>query len=268
MKAKARQCATALAMVGLGAAAALPSASAAQPAATAGGPAAATHVPAASAAATAAQRGVPRIRQMVVFRNGKTLIGTVAARRTWVRVAGRRCAIAAATPLAALVRSDPGPLGFHDYGTCGARPADATSVFVKRIRGDRNRGLDGWVYKVGRKLATAGAAEPTGPFGAGRLRSGDEVVWFYCRQRTRTTCQRSLQVRPQVDGRRVEVTVTGYDDAGDGVPVAGATVRSGKRAATTDAEGRATLRLPRGRHLVHAAKRGTVRSFARRVVVR
>ncbi|NLT04692.1 MAG: hypothetical protein GXY03_00125 [Solirubrobacterales bacterium] len=218
--------------------------------------------------AIAAQRGVPRIRQQVVFSDGKVLAGPVRARRASLRVDGRRCAVAAATALGALIRSRPGPLAFHDYGSCSRRPADASGLFVKRIRSERNRGLDGWVYKVGHELATAGAADPSGPFGAGRLRAGDEVVWFYCRQRARGTCQRTLEVETAVDGRRVTATVTGYDDAGEGIAVAGATVRSGRRSATTDRDGRATLRLPRGRHVLFAAKRGAIRSFARRVVVR
>lgn len=262
MKAQARYGAAALAAVAI----ATPGAAAADGELRAGGPTAAGT--AAQTGPHAAQRGVPQIRQLVVFSSGRTLAGRPRARRASLRYEGSRCAVAAATPLAALIHSKPGPMAFHDYGSCSSRPADGSGLFVKRIRTERNQGLDGWVYKVGRKLATAGAADPSGPFGAGRLRAGDEVVWFYCRQRSRGSCQRTLQVDADVDGRRVAVEVTGYDDAGDGAAIAGATVRAGKRRATTDAEGRATLTLPRGSHAVHAAKRGTIRSFARRVVVR
>jgi hypothetical protein len=224
--------------------------------------------PAAPGGAAAAQAGPPRIDQMVVFRSGKVVAGRESTARTTAKVGSRRCAIAAATPLAALLRSKPGPIAFHDYGSCTRKPADSSGLFVKSLRGERNRVQDGWVYKVGRKLATAGAADPSGPFGGGRLRSGDDVVWFYCRQLASGTCQRSLEISTAVDGREVTVTVEGFDDAGEGEPVAGATVRSGDERATTDGEGRAKLTLRRGSHAVHAAKRGTIRSFAKRVRIR
>lgn len=217
--------------------------------------------------AETAQKGVPKLDQMVVFRSGKVVSGRVLAKRTSVRVGRRDCALASATAMAALVRSKPGPIAFHDYGSCSRKPADSAGLFVKAIRGERNRAQDGWVYKVGRKLATAGAADPAGPFGSGRLRSGDKVLWFYCRQLASGTCQRSLEVDTAVDGRRLTVTVTGYDDVGDGTAVAGATVRAGGERATTGGDGKATLTLTPGRHSVHAAKRGTIRSFAKRVKI-
>jgi hypothetical protein len=37
--------------------------------------------------------------------------------------------------------------------------------------------------------------------------------------------------------------------------------------ATTDANGEATLALPPGEHTLYAEKKGTVRSFAERVIV-
>ncbi len=218
--------------------------------------------------AVSASAGAPLIDQMVVFRSGKTISGRESTARTTAKVGSRTCGIAAATPLAALLRAKPGPIAFHDYGSCTRRPADSSGLFVKSLRGERNRVQDGWVYKVGRKLATAGAADPSGPFGGGRLRSGDDVVWFYCRQLASGTCQRSLEVSTAVDGREVTVTVTGYDDAGEGVPVSGATVRSGDERATTDGEGKAKLTLARGSQPVHAAKKGAIRSFAKRVRIR
>ena len=216
-----------------------------------------------TAAATA--KGSPAIDQMVVFRSGKAIAKRVRAERTTTRIGRRDCGVAAATPLAALLRSRPGKIAFHDYGDCSRRPADSAGLFVKALRGERNRGQDGWVYKVGRKLATAGAADRAGPFGNGRLRVDDDVVWFYCRQFDNGTCQRSLEVATEVDGRRVTATVRGYDDSGDGIDVAGATVHAGGRTATTGADGRATLTLARGRHRLHATKKGAIRSFAKRV---
>ena len=67
-----------------------------------------------------------------------------------------------ATPLAALVHSRVGPLSLRDYGSCGKRAVDSSSLFVAAIGRDRNKGSDGWVYKAGNVLGTAGAAEPAG----------------------------------------------------------------------------------------------------------
>lgn len=222
----------------------------------------------AHATAIAPAKGAPLIDQMVVFRSGKVVEGHVRAERTSVTVGKRACGVAAATALAALVRSDPGPIGFHDYGDCSRRPADSSGLFVRAIRGERNRSQDGWVYKVGRKLATAGAADPAGPFGRGRLRAGDDVVWFYCRQFSTGSCQRSLEASTEFDGGRVTVTVRGYDDAGEGIEIAGATVHAGRKRTTTDGEGRATLTLARGRHEVYATKKGTIRSFDKKVTIK
>jgi len=223
---------------------------------------------AAAPLASTAQKGAPRIDQMIVFRSGAVVSQRVRTIRTTAEVGRRDCAVASATALAALLRAEPGPIAFHDYGSCSRKPADSAGLFVEAIRGERNRRQDGWVYKVGRKLATAGAADPAGPFGDGRLRSGDDVVWFYCRQRATGTCQRSLEIDTAIDGHRLSVAVTGYDDAGEGRAVAGATVRAGGRRATTDEDGRATLTLPADTHEVYAAKRGMIRSFAKRVRIR
>ena len=225
------------------------------------------HAAAPPADATAAQRGAPLIEQMVVFRDGEVVSGRVPAKPAVAIVDSRRCAVAARTALATLLRADPGPVGFHDYGDCSRRAADSSGLFVRAIRGQRNRAQDGWVYKVGRELATAGAADPAGPFGDGRLKAGQRVLWFYCRQRAAGTCQRSLEVDTAVDGRRLSVTVTGYDDAGEGVAVGGAKVVAGDARATTGADGKATLTLERGSHRVHAVKRGAIRSFGKRVEI-
>lgn len=218
--------------------------------------------------ASASQGAAPRVRQMVVFGDGSVVGGRVRAKPTSATVDGRRCAIAARTALATLLRSEPGRIRFHDYGECSRRPADSAGLFVRSIRDERNRGRDGWVYKLGRKLATAGAADPTGPFGDGRLKAGQRVLWFYCRQLATGTCQRSLEVETAVEGRRLSVEVTGYDDAGDGIAVKGATVRAVGKVARTDTDGTATLSLARGRHRVHATKRGAIRSFVERVRIR
>jgi hypothetical protein len=215
--------------------------------------------------ATAA-RSAPVVHQMVVFRSGHTLLARVRARGVHVRVGGRRCAVGRATALAVLVRSKPGHIGLRDFGSCSSSPGDAAGLFVRAIRHDRNKGQNGWVYKVGRRAATAGAADPSGPFGHGRLRSGQRVTWFYCRMHA-GGCQRSLAVRVRNESGGIAVRVIGYNDAGRGVAVGGATVRAGTASATTAADGSAHLTLAAGHYRVVARKRGLVRSFPVRVVV-
>ena len=133
------------------------------------------------------------------------------------------------------------------------------------IGDDRNRGQRGWVYKVGRRAATAGAGDIAGPFGNGRLRAGQRVTWFYCLRAG--DCQRTLEVRARPAAGGIEAAVRAYDDAGDGVPVEGARVSAGGVTAVTAADGRAQLALPTGTYRVTARKDGLVRSFTERVEV-
>jgi hypothetical protein len=123
----------------------------------------------------------------------------------------------------------------------------------------------GWVYKVGHKAATAGAADPSGPFGRGRLRAGQRITWFYCRRAT--NCQRTLEARARAEAGAVAVKVVGFNDAGRGVAVAGATVHVGGAEAVTGPDGKARVAVGPGRYRVYAAKRGLVRSFRDRVTV-
>jgi hypothetical protein len=217
-------------------------------------------------AAPSADAAAPKVRQMVVFRDGDAVTKTVRASRVSVRVSRRRCAVGEATALAALVRSRPGRLRLRDFGSCSRRPRDGGGLFVSAIGPDRNRGQDGWVYKVGRRSATAGAGDPSGPFGRGRLRSGQRVTWFYCRLQA-GGCQRTLEVRASAEPGRLVATVRGYDDEGRGVAVEGARVSSAGASALTGADGSARLALPSGSHRVVASKAGLVRSFAERVEV-
>src|SRR3954463_5248688 len=99
-----------------------------------------------------------RLHQLVVFRDGNARVSQPAFGQTTAKVGGRRCTVAGATPLAALIRSRVGRLSLHDYGSRGKRAADSSSLFVAAIGRDRNRGSDGWVYKTGNVLGTAGAA--------------------------------------------------------------------------------------------------------------
>ena len=213
-----------------------------------------------------AEAAAPQIRQLVVFRDGSATSETVSTRAARVRVEGRRCVAGDGTALAALVRSRPGRIGLRDFGACSLRFRDGGGLFVRAIRGDRNRTQNGWVYKVGRRAATAGAADPAGPLGRGRLRAGQRVTWFYCRLRD-GGCQRTLELTWRAEPGTLVATVRGYDDDARGVPVEGATVSAGGTEAMTDAAGEARLALPAGPYRAVAEKEGMVRSFTERVEV-
>jgi hypothetical protein len=152
----------------------------------------------------------------------------------------------------------------RDYGSCGRRPADASGLFVKRIGPDANRGQDGWVYKIGRRSPSTGAADTTGR----RLHGGDRVLWFWCHAQADGGCQRTLEATPDrvtaAPGEQLRVTVRGYDNDGRGALVEGATVVLGGASAVTGADGVATITVPgAGRLRVTASKAGLVRSFPR-----
>jgi hypothetical protein len=224
-----------------------------------------------AAAAPPAGAATPIVRQLVAFDGGNVLQTTaVKARRTHVKVAGRRCTVGAGTPLAALLLSHPPKLRLRDYGSCGKRASDAGSLYVKSIGGDAAKGIDGWVYKVGDRLATAGAGDPSGPFGNGRLKTGKRVTWFYCHMNAaRHSCQPTLVLHAlPSDPGRLRVHVAAYDDRGKGRSASGATVHVGAATATTDASGDATLPLAPGRYLAHAERSGSIRSFDEDVDVR
>lgn len=213
---------------------------------------------------SAAAAGSPTIAQLVVFRDGKATTKRVAARSAEARIGRRPCVAGAGTALAALLRSHVGAVGLRDFGSCSTRPRDSAGLFVRSIRGERNRGVNGWVYKVGFRGASAGAADPSGPFGAGRLRSGARVTWFYCLVGS-DGCQRTLSVTTTPEAGGLLVRVTGYDDRGAGVPVDAATVHVGAATATTGPDGVAHVAtVPRGTR-VWAEKDGMVRSFSESV---
>jgi len=219
----------------------------------------------AAASQPAAGAAAPRVQQMVVFRDGHARTKRVSTAATSVRVGGRRCAAGDRTALAALVRSKPGRIRLRDFGACSSRARDASGLFVTAIGGDRNRGQRGWVYKVGRRAASAGAGDLAGPFGNGRLRAGQRVTWFYCVRAA--DCQRTLEVRAEPTSGGIVATVRGYDDGGKGVPVEGASVTAGGLTGLTAADGRVQVALPSGAYRVVARKDGLVRSFAERVEV-
>jgi hypothetical protein len=211
-----------------------------------------------------------RVDQMVVFRSGKAQISHPAAAQATVKVKGRRCAVAADTPLAALVRSGVGPLSLRDYGSCSKRPADGGSLFVGGIGPDRNKGSDGWVYKAGNVLGTAGAADPAGPRGRGRLRPGARVTWFWCHVRTRDKgCPHTLTVASVASAAgTLAVRVRRYDDHGKAAKAAGALIHAGGKTAAAGSDGIARLALGAGRYQVYADQPGRIRSFPVPMVVK
>lgn len=206
-----------------------------------------------------------KVKQLVVFPGGDALQRTTSTRHATVTVRGRQCVAGDGTALAALVRSKPGRLHLRDFGACSTRPLDSAGVLVTGIRSDRNRGQRGWVYKVGQRAATAGAGDMGGPFGRGRLRAGQRVTWFYCVRAA--DCQRTLGLTASVFRGGIAAEVRGYDDAGDGIPIAGATVTASGVSGVTDAEGRVQLELHPGFQRLVARKDGLVRSFTKLVEV-
>jgi hypothetical protein len=220
-----------------------------------------------AAAPAGAAAAAPRVEVMVA---GKARVLAaprfVRASATTVAVGRRRCGIAPATPLAALaaVRRGHGPaFALRDYGSCSRRAVDSSALFVTQIGPDRNRRADGWVYKVGRRVPSVGAADPSGR----RLRTGERLTWFYCRAQSGGGCQRTLEVAPLSGaGQPLRVQVRGYDDNGRGVGVPGATVFAGAQTAVTGADGTASFpALGAATRSVQARRAGMVPSFPVRV---
>ncbi|HET9739227.1 MAG TPA: hypothetical protein VFP78_14010 [Solirubrobacteraceae bacterium] len=222
----------------------------------------------------AAPASAATVDAMVVGKE-RTLRGPkeVRLKQRTVKVSGRRCRVGARTPLSVLAATRL-RLGIRDYARCGRDPRDAGGLYVAKVGREREKGRGGWVYKVGRRAGTAGAADPAGSFGTGRrLRHGQRVTWFWCELQASGGCQRTLEARPERrtarPGEALRVTVRGYDDFGRGVAAAGAAVRLGSAAATTDAQGVAVLTLgpEAGRLRLTATRAGLVRAFPMTVTV-
>jgi hypothetical protein len=229
------------------------------------------------AAAALATPGVAQARAKVhVMVVGKSAVlagpERVALKARTARVGAKRCSIGRATPLSVLAGTGVS-FSLKDYGACSRRARDAGSLYVRKIGPDREQGTDGWVYKVGRRAGSSGAADPAGSFGDGRkLRRGQHVLWFWCVKDAADSCQRTLEVKPDAKhvepGAALRVTVRGYDDNGKGERVEGALVRLGGSAALTGADGAATVTAPAaGAYRIQAEKPGMVVSFPARVAV-
>jgi hypothetical protein len=217
-------------------------------------------------AATPAPAAAAKIDLMVV---GKERVlrqpAEVRLKVRTVKVGGRRCRVGAPTPLSVLAATGL-KLAIRDYGSCGKRPRDAAGLYVAKVGRERERGRGGWVYKVGRRVGSSGAADLNGR----RLRDGQRVTWFWCEQDDSGGCQRTLEAQPDrttaAPGETLSVTVRGYDDQGRGVAVEGATVRLGSATAVSGADGVAVLTVVDGGEL-RAEKDGMVRAFPREVTV-
>jgi hypothetical protein len=218
--------------------------------------------------------------QVMVVGNGGMVLSharSVLAGAGHVSLGGRSCAVAAATPLAALIalRHAGGPaFALRDYGHCGALPADSSQLFVTSVGGQRNGGQNGWVYKADGLTGSTGAADPSGPLGNGRrLQAGAKLLWFYC-QMGAAGCQRTLNLVPRsatvAAGASLSVSVTGSDDQGSSSPIAGATVSLGSSTASSTSDGVASLTAPAvpGRYELSASGAGMVPSFPTAVLVR
>jgi hypothetical protein len=229
---------------------------------------------AALAAAAPAPALAKRADVLVVGKSG-VLRGpkSVALKPRTVKIGHKRCSVGKATPLSLLVATRL-RLRLRDQGSCSKDARDAGALYVAAVKGQRESGRSGWVYKVGNRVGTTGAGDPSGPFGTGRrLRSGQHVLWFWCTLSASGGCQRTLDARPDrthaAPGEAISVTVRGYDDQGKGVPVAGATVHIGGATALTGADGVATLTVPagHGRLRVRAEHAGMTGGFPREVTV-
>ena len=220
-------------------------------------------------------RGRPARVQVMVVGKGGTVVEavTLQARPTVVRASGRACKVNGSTPLAALVAAlDKRRIGRHvrDFGRCERRSARSSGqLFVDRIGRERNRGQNGWVYKVNDYARSVGAADVS----AHPLHGGERVLWLYCAMDAATrSCQRSLRVIAQSadgsPGSVLDVRVEGYDDQLHKTLVAGATVTLGPATAVTDASGHASLVRPAaGTYSLSATAPGAIPSFPVKVRV-
>jgi hypothetical protein len=211
----------------------------------------------------------PKVNQLVVFRDGSFKEKTTRAKRVSVHIGPKRCVVGAGTPLAALVASKVARIGLRDFGSCSAHARDAGGLFVRKLGPDANAGQNGWVYKIGRRSGTAGAADPSGPFGHAKLKFGAHVLWFYCVMQSSGGCQRTLsfqEIDTQPPGGLV-VHVGAYNDQGKGIPAAGVTVHVDSATAVTDASGVARLSPGAGKHSMYADGGGYVRTFDTNVEV-
>lgn len=202
----------------------------------------------AAASAASADAAPPRVQALVVGKSGWSAgPASIPVRATQVN----SCRVGEGLPIGVLsALRQP----FRARGGCSA-------LYVFQVRGDREAGAGGWVYKVGRRLPGISSSAPSG-----RLRSGQRVMWFWCRRAGR--CQRTLATSARSSGGRMTATVIGYDDNGRGKRMSRATVlvrrigSSSRRSYRTNANGTVSFSVRRGqRYRVDSRRSGTVRGF-------
>ncbi len=179
--------------------------------------------------------------ELLVVGRTKTLSGprAVKAGADHVKVGGRRCAVAARTPLAALLDARL-KLSLRDYGACGRQAAAASGLYVRGVAGEQENGR----RRLGLQARAPDAVQRSGRPGVAHARPG-AVVLVPAGQ---TGCQRTLDTMTLADvgaaGEVLDVQVRAYDDQGKGIPAAGATVSVGDSAsAVADADGVAHVTL-------------------------
>ena len=120
-----------------------------------------------------------------------------------VRVGGRRCAVGRATPLSVLAGTRLA-LRLQRLRVLRALAARrGRAVRARRSGRTAARGPAGWVYKVGRRAGTTGAADPSGPFGRGQAAGAARGCSGSGASRTRgEACQRTLEVVVGAHGGR------------------------------------------------------------------
>ncbi len=210
-----------------------------------------TTATAAAKPATATVAKPATVEMMVIGKTRTVMVArSVVLKANAITIGHRRCNVAAGTALAGLVDARLKPRVTNAAG------CDPASMFVTKIGSDANHGIAGWEYKVGHTSPSPGAGDP-----GGRLRAGQQLLWFWCTRAS--ACQRTLGL--SVSGNRLSavtrVTVSGYDDNGHGTRIAGATVHVDSTTAVTGADGTATVLVAPGRHTVYATKTGLVQSF-------
>src|SRR5436190_4659373 len=162
-------------------------------------------------------------------------ISATTAKNASCHGSGNTATVRGATPLGALIAAT--------SWDAGLRPLEVSDefsfgLFVCSIGGFAGSSDAFWLYKVNHVSPEIGSD-------AFRVRTGDDVLWFFENTKTGENTGDELvtdapaRARP---GDPVEVTVTAFDFAGTRKPAAGATVAaSGGADAVTNASGQASV---------------------------
>ncbi|MEI7888767.1 MAG: hypothetical protein WCI34_00535 [Actinomycetes bacterium] len=191
----------------------------------------------------------PKVSTVIANRSGIVFGPKTTEAHTFITQVGsskRRCQIAQGTPLAALKGTG---VVFHlkDFGRCSMSTSASAGLFLDKLLNTTNTGTSGWTFKVNNRAGTAGAADPSGPFGTGPLATGDKVIWFWCVFDANWACQRNLAlVAPSTAaaGSSISVEVRAYNDEGTWIPGVGARVSIGTTNVVSGPSGTVTIQVP------------------------